>query len=663
MGNILKTIQAVQVAISEGTWPNSSVVADLAKFGAEEQELWVSKVDPLQLKPAEFKPAPSDTSGVELLAAESFLRFFGLEPSLSLTLKELARPACPECAALTNRRNKGEFLRSLKDRVSGFIVISMRVSDPILGGMPLGSVLDVLGSRSLIIGGRRISGGEIDKIAERSFSDIPNIAVILKTFSLPLSESDAQEILYEEQFCDNSAGAIEYSIVSTPTAELRPLPLNVEFECPNGHDLGEMRAVSVNAKKVSERFVGGIPLTLLGKQTLNVLRDALSAEPLGKELSTKLDVLVDAGFGDYLADDDFGGFSSGELLRALIGRFLLSSSPDSVLDITAASGLLAREEEESLKRTLGIRCNRIRFATRIGEGPKLCHGNAQMSCGPYHDSKYDSVELQLISPGINLIEGPTGVGKSFILNSLRVDPRIKREFAAIKFLPESSYDSSDFLIVTLGISRAIAEVFASTLDARALGLKWGDFDVSNPTKLCRECRKLSESYGIGECDVCNGSLLNGSAGSVSYKGYRMSDILGFSIAAAAELFSGFRELRKSLELAQLFGFSGSLLGDRLLEMTILRREMVAFIRFISELPQSSCLILLSNPFRTFSQEAFEGADDFVQKSSSLLKSLAEAGHTIVVTDNSGCLYEVAPNVIGLSRSRAENGSLHIGIKK
>jgi excinuclease UvrABC ATPase subunit len=243
------------------------------------------------------------------------------------------------------------------------------------------------------------------------------------------------------------------------------------------------------------------------------------------------------------------------------------------------------------------------------------------------------------------------------------DSRVRRQFPTIRFLQESSYETRDFLIVALGLSKAIADVFASTIEARSLGLKSGDFDVSNGSKLCRDCRKSSDLKEASECDVCKGAFLSGLAGAVTYKDHRMVDVLRLSIDGAVELFGGFREIRKGLELAQIFGFNARLFGERITDLPLGSREALPLIKFISELPQSHALVLLANPLRSLTGGSSVGSVDLEKKSAQLLKELAKAGHTIVVTDNSGCLYEVAKNVIGLSGSRAENGSLQIRIKK
>ena len=179
MANLLRTIQAVQAALSEGGWPHVSILDDLARFEDTGAELWVSRVDPCDLKVPELRVIGSQIRAGELLPAASFLRFFGLEPNFSLTFNKLAAPRCPECKALASRRSKEDFLEGLKSRDSGFMVISLKVTDENLRQMSVGVALDVVGSRSLIIDNKRVSGGELDKIIGRASSEFDNISFIL----------------------------------------------------------------------------------------------------------------------------------------------------------------------------------------------------------------------------------------------------------------------------------------------------------------------------------------------------------------------------------------------------------------------------------------------------------------------------------------------------
>lgn len=623
MTEYLKALEDLQRCISDGTWPGDDSVSLLASDQAQRGVLaWRSAVDPADLR---FSPnLLGPVNEKDILGPDSFVRFMALEPELSQLLRSLAVIECQGCGEAMLRSDRASVLSSLK-RSSGFLILSTAIENPELLGLQVAVVMDLLGAHSIVLKGRRISGQPLSELGRKIVEELEAPSFILRTFSLPLTNADEEEILKSNQLAQGLYGEIHFSILDSLTDEIRLSPLDADFYCPKcskyESDIGD-----------DQLLFQGRPLRQLEDNTVQSLIKIL--QPIDKQgrCHAKLKLLADSSFADYPLGLPLSALSTGELLKLLIARFMVTAGGDLKLDLTLIPGLLSPDETLLLKSKFP-KLEIVATNNRLIWSPPS--SGAPFTVGPYEARPFIFSDIQLTKRSLNVLE-LEGDG---LLDFICSDPKLKREFSRIKYLREGDYSRSETVLEAVGMSKPVAKLLAGTYEARMAGVGERDLNLSSSKKLCVRC--LGEGIASNfDCELCGGEILKISDADIRFQGISLADILKLKIKEVEPGLSGVRDLKPYFDWLQRFDLLELSLGDRLEKLSISKREALPLVGFLAELPDSPALVVMKNPSRALSLKESEVLSD-------AFKKLLVRGHTVVISDSSGRFYEIAGTVIRL----------------
>ncbi|OCC15502.1 Excinuclease ABC subunit A [Dissulfuribacter thermophilus] len=122
-----------------------------------------------------------------------------------------------------------------------------------------------------------------------------------------------------------------------------------------------------------------------------------------------------------------------------------------------------------------------------------------------------------------------------------------------------------------GVFDGIRKVFANTPQAKAMGLKPGNFSFNSPLGRCENCKGLGvevlEMQFLPDvellCPVCNGTRLKPEIRSVPYKGVRFDQCLAMTVKEAMAFFKDVKKVASSLKVINDLGLGHLTLDQRL----------------------------------------------------------------------------------------------------
>jgi|GEM_PF-5040882 len=627
MTEYLKALEELQRCISDGTWPGSDSLRLLTDEGVPRGvQVWRSEVDPGDLK------FSTDLLGVikegEILARDSFARFIGLEPDLSTLVRRAAKVNCLRCGKEMLRSDRASVLSNLKES-AGFLVLGISVSDPELKKLPISIALDLLGAHSMVVKGVRLTGEHLSAISRELLGEVSEVSFILRTFSLPLTEADKEEIISGDFSVSGDFGDVQFSTLGSLKELITFSPLDAEYCCPT---CAEYELAILDQKRL---LLGRRSFLQLNEIPLSEVRDAVAQVEAKSQCGQKLDLLMSAGFSDYPLGYPLHAFSSAELLRLVVARFMFVAGGDLRFNLTAVPGILSPIEIQNLKlafKELEVPAKITNVSGRNEDTRKVRHN---FKIGPYRVSPFSFSEIQLSKGSLNVLEGD---GDN-LLGSIYADPKLKREFGRIRYLEEGDYSISSSMIEALGLSKLVAKLLASSYEARIAGITEKDLNLTSSRKLCSQCVHLGSSINP-ECDECGGNVLKVGGAEIRFNGLSLGDILRIELVELEHKLSGVRDFNPYFNWLRKFNLSDISLGHKLSVLPLDRRESLPLVRFFAEMPVDSSLVLMRNPARAFSERQ-NGA------LVSALRELIIQGHTVVISDGSGRFYQIAETVIRL----------------
>lgn len=188
-----------------------------------------------------------------------------------------------------------------------------------------------------------------------------------------------------------------------------------------------------------------------------------------------------------------------------------------------------------------------------------------------------------------------------------------------------------FLVDYMGIWEAWREVLKDMPDARIRGFNKRHFSFHTPEGVCKRCRGRGErdfelqdvSFKI-PCEECYGKGLNPEILALTYRGYRIKDILEFSLKEALELLSQLPKIREILYLVREVKIDYLKLSQRLRELSGGELLRVNLIKILTE-SQGTEVLILTYPFQGLSIREIIDLTRF-------LKRISEKGLTIIIRE-------------------------------
>ncbi len=168
------------------------------------------------------------------------------------------------------------------------------------------------------------------------------------------------------------------------------------------------------------------------------------------------------------------------------------------------------------------------------------------------DINCDNYNISILKKGFNIIYGKVGSGKALIFNTL-VEELKKRKEKVVISETELFKKRNDWIITYLGIWDELRKIFIKTPLARMKGLTSKHFSFTSKEGVCPGCKgkgkKTYESNGIKIeflCEDCLGKRLNSEVLNLEYKGFKISELLDFTVEEALSIFANILKIKEKL---------------------------------------------------------------------------------------------------------------------
>ena len=170
----------------------------------------------------------------------------------------------------------------------------------------------------------------------------------------------------------------------------------------------------------------------------------------------------------------------------------------------------------------------------------------------------DGGEVRLLKGGLNLVYGKVGSGKTRFFEKLFQELK-KHDENVVSFEVESFKKRSDWVVSYIGLWDELRKIFVKLPSSRMKGLTNKHFSFVTKEGVCLSCKgkgkKVYESEGVKLevlCESCMGKRLNPEVLNLEYKGFKIAELLDFTIEELAPIFSNvFKIKEKILQLSNL----------------------------------------------------------------------------------------------------------------
>ncbi len=676
MSRYFRAIQGIQTAIASGGWPSArSLEIALNNSPQDGAPIDSSRPWEITLNPADLvlKDLSDEVSEYNLIPSKSLLSFLKVDFLLEAALLGIAAPKCSVCDDLTMPAAKNSAVEAIKRKSEGTLVIALRPTDPNFTSLSIDQAIQFSGGSSLILDGARVKGAALEDLLTKEVSSYASLRILLKTFSLPLSPADEAELIDNFGGGVKLLGQLEWSVALAGGEPLTFESFNPDFICPNNHPSILNREQPRKFLSLERGLIELVSSELKSVKISELAHIFASSKVPGIDggglIRRSLQALLDFGFGEYSLDCRLDELSIGERLRLILARALLISSKDLSLELREVFAFLETSERArliELFEKVGVGIDAEKYNP---QSPKGGFGQAKVAqkflrFGPYDKDRYKLPEISVLVGEINIVHGPSGVGKEVLMSCLYNDKSIRGSFKRILKIPHFQGESDGLFMDLLGLTKPLARLFASTAEARMAGLAEKQFYSSSKGGYCWEClsrhSKVVQSapFAASECSICDGAILIGAVGLISFGGFTFGKLLKSTMGETRPLLSGVREVASLLSLVEQLGLSGIKLGVQGVDLSSDDIRLCYWAANLYEVIESDkfCLVIIEHPFVGLS-------DSGKSRLKALLQGFCNLGHTVIVIDNSGSFYESSLNMIGLEPESAQAGRFLIKVSR
>ena len=208
----------------------------------------------------------------------------------------------------------------------------------------------------------------------------------------------------------------------------------------------------------------------------------------------------------------------------------------------------------------------------------------------------------------------------------------------------------------VGVLNEIRAVFATTLEARALGFGAGRFSFNVKGGRCEECKgygsKKVEMHFLADvwvrCKACEGKRFNRQTLGITYRGKTIADVLDMDVQEALGFFQNHPHIRRILETLHEVGLDYIKLGQSALTLSGGEAQRVKLAKELSRVATGDTLYILDEP-----TTGLHFAD--IQRLLDVLHRLTDAGNTVIVIEHNLDVIKPADWVIDLGPEGGEKG--------
>lgn len=207
-----------------------------------------------------------------------------------------------------------------------------------------------------------------------------------------------------------------------------------------------------------------------------------------------------------------------------------------------------------------------------------------------------------------------------------------------------------------GIFSHIRDLFAMTNEAKARGYKPGRFSFNVKGGRCESCSgdgiiKIEMNFlpdVYVPCEVCHGKRYNRETLQVKYKGKTISDVLEMTVEEALDFFENIPKIKSKLQTLNDVGLEYIKLGQSATTLSGGEAQRVKLATELLKRNTGKTLYLLDEP-----SVGLHWHD--LNKLTTILHKLADAGNTIVVIEHNLDLIKIADHIIDLGPEGGDKG--------
>ncbi len=261
--------------------------------------------------------------------------------------------------------------------------------------------------------------------------------------------------------------------------------------------------------------------------------------------------------------------------------------------------------------------------------------------------------IRILKNTLNLISGPTGSGKSLLLEEILNSLNKLLDGSFIYLVDQMPIFKQRYSLcaTVLGVFGHIRRLFSRTREARAFGLTPSMFSLAKKGGRCEACKGTGEfealKGGLGRllsrpCPICQGTGFGSEVLTIKYRGLNIAQILGLTITEAADFFSNLKIIREPLTLAERIGLGYILLGQRVSSLSAGEGQRLKLSSKLSKAKAKKGFFLLDQPTKGLHPKD-------VERLLRLFSEMLDHGHTLIVADNNEFILKNCQNQIELSR--------------
>jgi len=226
--------------------------------------------------------------------------------------------------------------------------------------------------------------------------------------------------------------------------------------------------------------------------------------------------------------------------------------------------------------------------------------------------------FKILKEGINLLYGDTGKGLSKELKALAQALR-EKGFKVYEGEEVLQLKGEKMLVDYLEIWEALREVLVLLPEAKVKGLTKRHFSFYTPEGQCKSCKgkgyKRIELEGVESkslCEECLGKGLNYEVLNLTYKGYKVFEILDFTVNEALELFSQIYNVKEKLYFLKDLRLGYLKLSQKISQLSGGEKLRVDLVKRLTKREGLEVLVLFY-PFQGLSIKDLEELSHFFRK--------------------------------------------------
>jgi len=208
----------------------------------------------------------------------------------------------------------------------------------------------------------------------------------------------------------------------------------------------------------------------------------------------------------------------------------------------------------------------------------------------------------------------------------------------------------------VGFFDEIREIFAQTIDAKALGFKKGRFSFNVKGGRCEKCQgggviKIEMQFMADvyvTCDVCGGRRYNKETLSIKYKGKTIDEILKMTVDEALNFFQSHPRIYLKLRVLQEIGLGYIELGQPAPTFSGGEAQRIKIAKELSQKTTGHTLYILDEP--TTGLHFYD-----IEKLLFSLNKLVEEGNTVVIIEHNLDVIKNCPYIIDLGPDGGDGG--------